>query len=257
MEDTVLVASEDLESEETAAEAQTLAAPVLESPPPQESDEGGAPRPEHRRRRRRRRADLSKLQAGQQYQGRVAGLADFGAFVDIGVGRDGLVHISEIKEGFVQKVDAILSVGQTVRVWVKDVDPDRGRISLTMIEPQSNRLSLTELEPGMVLEGTVEGVANFGAFVDIGAPVNGLVHISEMSEGYVQRPQSVVSPGDGVTVRVLEVDRQDRKISLSMKGVNSEEAPAEVESATSAEPTMTAMEFAWQQALAARENGEE
>jgi small subunit ribosomal protein S1 len=253
MEDNIRVPSEALESEETAAEIQAPAAPVPQPPPAQDQEKGGSSRPGQRYRRRRRKADLSKLEAGQQYEGRVVGLASFGAFVDVGVGRDGLVHISEIKEGFVQKVDSILSVGDEVTVWVKDVDPERGRISLTMIEPQSDRLALTELEPGMVLNGTVEGVANFGAFVDIGAPVNGLVHISEMSDGYVRQPQSVVSPGDDVTVRVLDVDPEDRKISLSMKGITTRETPVE----RNAEPSMTAMEFAWQQALAAKQKEEQ
>jgi len=179
------------------------------------------------------------------------GLAKFGAFVDIGLGRDGLIHISELGDGFVDKVDSVVAVGDETTVWVKSVDQKRNRISLTMVEPHSQRLSLEELEPGMVLEGTVEGVVNFGAFVDVGAPVNGLVHISEMGEGYIRQPQSVVSPGEDVRVRVLEVDPDHRKISLSMKGFQSTDA----QSQRDREPVMTAMQFAWQQALAAKKRG--
>jgi len=176
------------------------------------------------------------------------GLAKFGAFVDIGLGRDGLIHISELGEGFVDNVNTVVAVGDEITVWVKSVDQTRNRISLTMVEPQGQPVTLEELEPGMVLDGTVEGVVNFGAFVDVGAPVNGLVHISEMGEGYIRRPQSIVSPGDGIKVRVLEVDPQHRKISLSMKGFDE----PDVDSESDREPTMTAMQFAWQQALAAR-----
>jgi len=176
------------------------------------------------------------------------GLAKFGAFVDIGVGRDGLIHISELKEGFVDEVDSAVAVGDEVTVWVKSVDQERNRISLTMIEPRTQPRSLKELEPGMVLKGTVEGVAAFGAFVDIGAPVNGLVHISEMAEGYVRRPQSIVSPGDDVEVRILEVDPRHRKISLSMKGLRTPDVASQGDRG----PALTAMQFAWQRALAAK-----
>jgi len=209
-----------------------------------------------RRRRRRRKVDLSRVQPGQQYEGRVVGLAKFGAFVDIGVGRDGLIHISEMGEGFVDEVGKVLSIGDEVTVWVKSVDRERKRISLTMIEPRGRRLSLQDLEPGMVLTGTVEGVANFGAFVDIGAPVKGLVHVSEMAEGYVRSPQSIVSPGDDVKVRVLEVDPQDMRISLSMKGFHTSRAPSASSSEEEKGPFMTAIQLAWQRALAAKKRGE-
>ena len=205
-----------------------------------------------RRRQGRRRADLRGIQPGQQYEGQVVGVTEFGAFVDVGLGRDGLIHISELKEGFVDKVDKVVSVEDKVTVWVKSIDEKRNRIALTMINPSQQSLSLRELESGMVLKGKVEDVARFGVFVDIGAPVNGLVHISEMAEGYVRSPQSIVSPGDEVDVVVLDVDPRRRKISLSMKGVDGPDLPSEDE----AEPAMTAMQFAWQQALAAKEDGD-
>lgn len=243
-----------------AAESETevIAAPAQDSPPSTSEDlpsqaSGGNEAPTSRRRRgrrnRRRKVDLSQVESGRQYQGRVVGLAKFGAFVDIGLGRDGLIHISELGDGFVDSVDSVVAVGDEITVWVKSVDQERNRISLTTVEPNSQRLSLEELQPGMVLEGKVEGVVNFGAFVDVGAPVNGLVHISEMGEGYIRRPQSVVSPGDDIKVRVLDVDPDHRKISLTMKGFQSADdyAPNDVE------PALTAMQFAWQQALAAKE----
>jgi small subunit ribosomal protein S1 len=249
-QDMHLAASES-EPEVVAAQAQDSSIAEAIVPSGQSTQEGHTPEPQRRRRRRRaRRVDLSQVQSGQQYRGRVVGLADFGAFVDVGLGRDGLIHISELGDGFVDKVSTVVAVGDEVTVWVKSVDENRNRISLTMVEPQGEPMTLEDLQPGMVLEGRVEGVVNFGAFVDVGAPVNGLVHISEMGEGYIRRPQSVVSPGDGVRVRVLEVDSDKRKISLTMKGFDAPEIEPEVDST----PSMTAMQFAWQQALAAREH---
>lgn len=248
-EEIQLLATES-EPEVIAPQAQDPPSPEAEDPSSQASEEHKVPMRQRRQRRRKRRSkvDLSHVQAGQRHKGQVVGLAKFGAFVDIGLGRDGLIHISELGEGFVDNVDSVVAVGDEITVWVKSVDQKRNRISLTMVEPQGQPVSLEELEPGMVLDGTVEGVVNFGAFVDVGAPVNGLVHISEMGEGYIRRPQSIVSPGDGIKVRILEVDPQHRKISLSMKGFD---AP-DVDSEREREPTMTAMQFAWQQALAAK-----
>lgn len=227
-------------AEAAPTQGQAPSASALEGPADQAEEEGASGR--------RRKVDLSQIQPGQKYQGRVTGIAKFGAFVDIGAGRDGLVHISELREGFVDEVDSVVSVGDEVTVWVRSVDQKRKRISLTMMKSHSHHQSLRDLEPGMVLEGTVEGIASFGAFVDIGAPVNGLVHVSEMADSYVRRPQSLVSPGDDVRVRVLEVDRRHRKISLSMKGLHVPRTQARSQRNSGA--TMTAMQFAWQKALA-------
>ncbi len=252
MEEEIYLSPVESPTEVIAAQAQAPSVPTSEGPSGQAPGGAEPSRPSRRRRRRKRRrkakVDLSQVQPGQQYRGRVVGLAQFGAFVDIGLGRDGLIHISELKEGFVDKADNVVTIGDEVTVWVKSVDQERNRISLTMIEPHGQHLSLKELEPGMVLKGTVEGVAPFGAFVDIGAPVNGLVHISEMAEGYVRRPQRIVSPGDDVEVRILEVDPDHKRISLSMKGLHTPDDSSRRDRG----PALTAMQFAWQQALAAK-----
>lgn len=249
------IQSQSMESQAEMIPAKDQVDPVPASEGTSSKAPGGDEAPEALRRRRRRKrpkrhrkVDLGHVQPGQQYQGRVVGLAKFGAFVDIGVGRDGLIHISELREDFVDKVDSAVAVGDEVTVWVKSVDQERNRISLTMIKPRSQPRSLKELEPGMVLKGTVEGVAPFGAFVDIGAPVNGLVHISEMAEGYVRRPQSIVSPGDDVEVRILEVDPRHKKISLSMKGLHTSDVTSQRDRGSA----LTTMQFAWQRALAAK-----
>lgn len=187
---------------------------------------------------------LTELQAGAEMVGRVVGIADFGAFVDIGAETDGLIHISELSDGRVKKVSDVVSVGQQVSVWIKDVDTDQERISLSMKPKPKYRLR--DLKPGMVVEGTVTGVRDYGVFVDIGSETEGLVHVSEMAEGYVSKPSELVSSGDGVEVRIKKVDRKRRRISLSMKGFG---APARPQEQEPEEPAPTAMEMAMRRAL--------
>lgn len=164
-------------------------------------------------------SSLEELTRGMALRGTVRSIVDFGVFVDIGVGSDGLVHLTEFRQGNVRygHVDSVVSEGETVVVWVIDVDKEEQRISLTM--KGAPRLRLTDLEPGTVVEGTVQNVVDFGAFVDIGAETDGLVHISEMAEGYVENPHELVSTGDTVQVRILNVDPDRERIGLSMKGL--------------------------------------
>ena len=187
---------------------------------------------------------LSELNAGTEMTGRVVGIADFGAFVDVGADTDGLIHISELSDGRVKKVSDVVSVGQQVDVWIKDVDADQERISLSMRPKPKYRLR--DLKPGMVVAGMVTGVRDYGVFVNIGSETEGLVHVSEMAEGYVSKPSELVSPGDDVEVRIKKVDRRRRRISLSMKGFG---APARSQEEEPGEPTPTAMEVAMRRAL--------
>lgn len=168
-----------------------------------------------------RPSDIRELRPKMKLQGQVSRVELFGAFVDVGVGQDGLVHISQLKEGRVNRVADIVSEGDEVTVWVTKVDPHRGRISLTMIEPPERVIA--DLEPGMVLSGKVTRLTRYGAFVDIGVERDGLVHVSEVAEGYVKDPGEYVSVGDRVDVRVVSVDLRKRQIELSMKGLPVEE----------------------------------
>ena len=113
------------------------------------------------------------LSVGQQVQGTVKRITEFGAFIDIGVGRDGLVHISELSVSRVGKVGDVLTVGQEVTLWIKKLDRDRNRISLTLIEP--GRRTVRDLQKGEVVEGTVTRILPYGAFVDIGVGRDALV----------------------------------------------------------------------------------
>lgn len=174
--------------------------------------------------------------------GTVTEIRDFGAYVDIGAEWDGFVHISELGRRDVVSVEDVIWVGDTVRVRVLGVDDEGKRISLSMRRLGKKRLPLKRLRAGQVLKGRVRSVVKFGAFVDIGAVEDGLVHVSEMSDGYVADPAQFVSPGDWVEVRVLEVDPQRRRISLSM--ADEAEEPEEDSAGAEEELELTAVERA-------------
>jgi len=170
------------------------------------------------------------LSVGQKVLGKVKRITDFGAFVDIGVGRDGLIHISELSVRRVGKVTDVLQENQEVDVWIKKLDRDRNRISLTLIEPGTK--TIRELEKGELVSGTVTRILPYGAFVDIGIGRDALLHIREMSEGYVARPEDVVSVGEELEARIIELSRRRQRVDLSIKGLRPEPevvAPPEAE----------------------------
>jgi small subunit ribosomal protein S1 len=161
------------------------------------------------------------LQPGLQAEGKVVRLEKFGAFVDIGAQSDGLIHISEMGKERVAQPSDVVSEGDVVTVWVKEADRKSRRISLTMMEPPE--VDIRALKPDDVLRGAVVRIENYGAFVDFGAGRDGMVHVTEMGRGYVGSPSEIVSVGDEVEVRVLEVDARRGRISLSMKDLPTED----------------------------------
>jgi small subunit ribosomal protein S1 len=169
---------------------------------------------------------LGRLQPGMVVEGKISNIVDFGAFVDL-EGIDGLIHISELSWSHVNHPSEVLSVGETVRVKVLDIDRERQRISLGLKQTQEDpwRRVLDEYKPGDALQGRVTKVVAFGAFVEIVPGVEGLVHISELAEHHVENPSEVVSPGDEVWVRILEIDESRRRISLSIKRAESQNLP--------------------------------
>ncbi len=178
------------------------------------------------------------LKPGMKVEGKVVRLESFGAFVDIGVGTDGLIHVSEMGTGRTAKPSDVVSVGDTIAVWVKDVDRKARRISLTMNEPPE--VDLRSLKPETILTGKVVRLETFGAFVDIGAGRDGMIHVTEMGRGYVGSPAEILSVGDQVQVRVVEVDPRRGRISLSMKDLPTDEYRVEEE----AEELPSSMELA-------------
>jgi small subunit ribosomal protein S1 len=161
---------------------------------------------------------LGRLQPGMVVEGKISNIVDFGAFVDL-EGIDGLIHISELSWSHVNHPSEVLSIGETVRVKVLDIDRDRQRISLGLKQTQEDpwQTVLNEYKPNDILEGKVTKVVAFGAFVEIVPGVEGLVHISELAEHHVETPGEVVQPGQEVWVRILEIDEERRRISLSVK----------------------------------------
>ncbi|BAM02000.1 MULTISPECIES: S1 RNA-binding domain-containing protein [Caldilinea] len=175
------------------------------------------------------------LSEGQQIQGKVKRITEFGAFIDIGVGRDGLIHISELSTTRVAKVTDVLHEGQEVTLWIKKLDRERNRISLTMIEP--GKRTIRDLQVGEVVEGTVTRLLPYGAFVDIGVGRDALLHVREMSDGFVAKPEDVVKVGDTIEVRILDIARRRNRIDLTLKGLRSEpEPPAPVVEEKTAQP---------------------
>ena len=161
---------------------------------------------------------LSKLQSGMRLKGTVSSIVDFGAFVDLG-GIDGLIHISELSWNHVNHPSEVVKVGQEVEVQVLDVDLNRERISLGLKQTTEDpwRTLVKKYPVGAIVEGVVTKLVTFGAFVDLGDGVEGLVHISEMAKSHVDDPSQVCSVGDKVQVKVMEIDLDRRRISLSMK----------------------------------------
>ena len=174
--------------------------------------------------RKNERAEiLSKLSKGMRLKGTVSSIVDFGAFVDLG-GIDGLVHISELSWSHVNHPSEVVKVGDEVEVEVLDVDLQRERISLGLKQTTEDPwIKLVENYPvGSIVDGKVTKIVPFGAFVELGSNVEGLVHISEMSPRHIDAPQQVVHVGDVVKVKVMDINSERRRISLSMKAAADE-----------------------------------
>ncbi|GLB46889.1 30S ribosomal protein S1 [Philodulcilactobacillus myokoensis] len=166
---------------------------------------------------------MSNISEGDTVEGKVARLTNFGAFIDLG-GIDGLVHISQISYAHVDKPSDVLKVGQEVKVKVMSIDQDRGRISLSMkaLEPEPWD-SIEEKAPkGSIVTGTVKRLVDFGAFVEVIPGVEGLLHISQISHQHVNTPSDVLKVGQEVKVKVLDVQPENHRLSLSMRALEPE-----------------------------------
>jgi small subunit ribosomal protein S1 len=160
-------------------------------------------------------------------EGAISNIVDFGAFVDLD-GIDGLIHISELSWSHVNHPSEILSIGDVVPVKVLDIDRERQRISLGLKQTQEDpwQRVMDTYNVGDVLEGKVTKVVSFGAFVEILDGVEGLVHISELAQHHVENPREVVNQGDTVRVKILEIDSERRRLSLSVKRVEDQLLPS-------------------------------
>jgi small subunit ribosomal protein S1 len=184
-----------------------------------------------------RKKFLESLKKGERRKGVVSSIVNFGAFVDLG-GVDGLVHVSELSWKHVDHPSEVATVGEEVEVEVLDVDLERERVSLSLKATQEDPWKEFErkYQAGEIITGQVTKLVPFGAFVRVAAGIEGLVHISELSDSHVESPEQVLSVGDEVRVRVIDVDVSRRRISLSMRQVGGAmESPTEGE--IEAEPT--------------------
>jgi len=211
---------------------------------------------------------LGRLEAGQVVEGKISNIVDFGAFVDLD-GIDGLIHISELSWSHVNHPSEVVSIGDTVRIKVLDIDRDRQRISLGLKQTQEDpwQRVISTHRPGDVLEGTVTKVVAFGAFVEILPGVEGLVHISELADHHVESPTEVVQPNSTLNVKILEIDEERRRLSLSIKQVEGQNMPmqdlgAQIEASegsddVSAEEPQAAGPVAGEDSSSSRAAGEE
>jgi small subunit ribosomal protein S1 len=169
---------------------------------------------------------LDRLQPGLVVEGQISNIVDFGAFVDLD-GIDGLIHISELSWSHVNHPSEILAIGDTVKVKVLDIDRDRQRISLGLKQTQEDpwQRIVDTYNVGDELAGKVTKVVTFGAFVEILDGVEGLVHISELAPHHVESPREIVHPGDEIRVKILEIDSERRRLSLSAKRVEDQILP--------------------------------
>jgi small subunit ribosomal protein S1 len=189
-----------------------------------------------------RKKFLESLKKGERRKGQVSSIVNFGAFVDIGGGVDGLVHVSELSWKHVDHPSEVVQVGQEVDVEILDVDLERERVSLSLKATQEDpwREFERKHERDEIIQGQITKLVPFGAFVRVGEGIEGLVHISELADQHVEAPEQVVQVGQQVRVKVVDVDVSRRRISLSMRRVQDEDAEPEPE--IHAEPARVAEE---------------
>lgn len=209
-------------------------------------------------------SSISELERKMKLKGTVERLELYGAFIDIGLETKALVHISKLGDGHVNRVSDAVNVGDEVEVWVDRVDVDQNQIMVSMVEPVA--VEWNDLKVGQSFSGKVTRLENYGAFVDVGAEREGLVHISELSHDYVKHPSEVVSVGDDVEVQVIGSSKRKRRIDLSMKALVEKPEAVSVASGQDIEELdeepdemPTAMEIAMRRAMSKHDdsNGKE
>lgn len=186
---------------------------------------------------------LQSIKAGDLIEGKVARLTNFGAFIDLG-GVDGLVHVSELSHEHVKSPEEVVSIGDTVKVKVRSVEQDSERVSLSIKDtlPSPFETIQEKYSEGDIVEGKVMRLASFGAFVEIGSGLQGLVHISEISHKHIGTPGEVLEPGQTVQVKILGINPEEERISLSIKAANPEEETEEASAETTQHYTQPADE---------------
>jgi len=194
---------------------------------------------------------LGDLVPRQEVKGTVKRLELYGAFVDIGIGQDALLHISQLGKPNVRNVEDVVKAGDEITAYVLKVDKDAGRVALSLVRPPA--LTWDDIREGMTLRGTVTRLESYGAFLDVGAERDAMVHVSELSSGYVNSPSDVVKVGDVVEGRVIKINRKKRQIDMSLKAAEQPAAAQITAQEDEDEGDLpTAMEIALRQAMEER-----
>ncbi len=185
-----------------------------------------------------KRIELSRLSEGDVLQGTVVRLADYGAFVNLGT-LDGLVHVSQMSWRRVKHPSEVVKVGDVVEVSVLHVDREKEKVSLKLTQVQENPWDdiFNKYQIDQVCEGTVVRLMPFGAFVELEEGLEGLVHVSEMADYHVNKPSEVVKIGEKVQVRILDIQSEQEKIALSLKGVEDNDFEDDFVEASEETPT--------------------
>lgn len=169
-------------------------------------------------RRKQKEELLSNLNEGDVHEGEISSIADFGAFVNLG-GADGLIHLSELSWNRIRHPKEIVSVGDKVKVQVLSVDQERKRIGLSLrrLQPQPWEVIHDTYQVGQVVKGLITKIVNFGAFARLESGIEGLIHISELSDNRVSHPKEVVNEGEEFDLRIIRIDTDKRRMGLSLK----------------------------------------
>lgn len=196
-------------------------------------------------------SSIDELTTGMELRGTVKRIELYGAFVDIGIKQDGLLHISQLGKPNVRNVEDVVKTGEEITVYVLKVDPENNRIALSLVKPPA--VTWDDITEGAVVTGTIVRLEKFGVFVEIGAERPGMIHVSELASGYVNSPSDVVKVGDEVKAKVIKVNRKKRRIDLSLKALEEpvEQQARSVEPEAEDEYVPTAMELALRRAMEA------
>lgn len=195
-------------------------------------------------------SSVDDLTQGMELRGTVKRIELYGAFVDIGIGRDALLHISQLGKADVRNVEDVVKAGDEITAFILKVDKKDNRVALSLVKPPA--VNWDNLKEGDKVNGTIVRLESFGVFVDIGAERPGMVHVSELTDGFVKSPSDVVSVGQEVEARILKINRKKRQIDLTMKeAVEKVDMVADDESD---EPLPTAMELALRRAMEQQES---